>query len=82
MLLYNGQLDLIIGPPLTENFLEVLDWSGHGDYLASPKTLWKVDGKIAGYVRTVHNFMQVRAQLMQQWIYRGFGCGSRLSYIL
>ena len=33
VLLYNGQLDLIVGGPLTEKFLQVLKWSGQGRLL-------------------------------------------------
>ena len=33
VLLYNGQLDIIVGVPLTESMLQVLQWSGRHAYL-------------------------------------------------
>ena len=60
MLLYNGQLDFIVGGPLTERFLQVLKWSGQEDYLKADRTIWRIGDKVAGYVRQVGKFMQVR----------------------
>ena len=62
MLLYNGQLDIIVGVPLTEAYLQKLAWSGHDQYLNVTKTVWKItpsDVEVAGYARTVGNFVQV-----------------------
>ena len=60
VLLYNGQLDLIVGGPLTERFLQVLKWSGQEDYLKVDRTVWRIGDEVAGYVRQVGKFMQVR----------------------
>ena len=60
VLLYNGQLDLIVGGPLTEQFLQVLKWSGQEDYLKVNRTVWRIGDEVAGYVRQVGKFMQVR----------------------
>ena len=60
VLLYNGQLDLIVGGPLTERFLQVLSWSGQKDYLQAERKVWKIGDDVAGYVRQVGKFMQVR----------------------
>ena len=62
MLLYNGQLDIIVGAPLTENFMRQLKWSGQSDYLDSQKTVWKLNGTTVGYVRQVGSFQQVREE--------------------
>jgi vitellogenic carboxypeptidase-like protein len=61
VLIYNGQLDLIVGAPLTERFLQVLQWSGQKEYLSVQKKIWKVKGsdEVAGYIRQVSNFWQV-----------------------
>ena len=59
VLLYNGQLDLIVGGPLTESFLQVLKWSGQSEYLKADKKVWKIDDDVAGYVRAVNSFYQV-----------------------
>jgi hypothetical protein len=56
-------LDIIVGAPLTERFLQVLEWSGKSQYLKAEKKVWKIDTDVAGYVRTVNNFHQVG------WVY-------------
>ncbi|KAI8515365.1 hypothetical protein Bbelb_061780, partial [Branchiostoma belcheri] len=62
VLIYNGQLDVIVAGPLTENFLWSLPWSGLKKYQKSDRTVWKVnpsDTEVAGFVRQVGNFYQV-----------------------
>ncbi|KAK4329124.1 hypothetical protein Pmani_000504 [Petrolisthes manimaculis] len=59
VLIYNGQLDIIIGYTLTENFLDTLDWKMAGQFQQSPRYVWKVDGQVAGYVREVPGFVQI-----------------------
>ena len=58
-MVYNGQLDVIIAFPQTENMLNALDWSGKYTYAASPRKIWRVGGDIAGYVREAKNLIQV-----------------------
>ena len=64
ILLYNGQLDIIVGAPLTENFMQQLKWSGQSDYLNSAKTVWRVNGTTVGYVRQVGGTFQ---QVIIEW---------------
>lgn len=59
VMIYNGQLDVIIAYTLTENFLNSLEWKNAKEYKESPRYIWKVDGQVAGYVREVPNFVQV-----------------------
>lgn len=62
MLLYNGQLDIIVGVPLTENFLRQLNWSGQTEYMSAPRTIWRLgdaNSDVAGYVKQVGRFRQV-----------------------
>ncbi|XP_019617541.1 PREDICTED: probable serine carboxypeptidase CPVL [Branchiostoma belcheri] len=62
VLIYNGQLDVIVAGPLTENFLWSLPWSGLQQYQKSDRTVWKInpsDTEVAGFVRQVGNFYQV-----------------------
>eukprot|EP00055_Hartaetosiga_balthica_P010143 m.42338 g.42338 ORF g.42338 m.42338 type:complete len:462 (+) comp7054_c1_seq1:2002-3387(+) len=62
VLLYNGQLDLIVGTPLTERFLPTVNWSGADAYMKADRVVWKVektDVEVAGFARTVNNFRQV-----------------------
>ena len=58
-MIYNGQLDVIIAFPQTENFLNALDWTGKYVYAMTPRTIWKVQGEVAGYVRTHHIFSRI-----------------------
>jgi len=56
VLLYNGQLDIIVAPVCTENFLSKLKWDRKDDYLKAPKKEWKInesDKEVAGYVKSV-----------------------------
>ncbi|CAL4099750.1 unnamed protein product, partial [Meganyctiphanes norvegica] len=59
VMIYNGQLDVIIAYTLTENFLNSLEWKHAKEYQESPRYIWKVEGQVAGYVREVPNFVQV-----------------------
>lgn len=62
VLIYSGQLDIIVAAPLTESFLKSVDWRYANEYRSAEKFIWKVsseDKEVAGYVRQVHNFAQV-----------------------
>eukprot|EP01129_Flabellula_baltica_P003071 TRINITY_DN12919_c0_g1_i1.p1 TRINITY_DN12919_c0_g1~~TRINITY_DN12919_c0_g1_i1.p1 ORF type:complete len:469 (-),score=88.71 TRINITY_DN12919_c0_g1_i1:27-1391(-) len=62
VLIYNGQNDLILGPPLCENFLRTLNWDHQSEYLNAKKIIWKIketDRYVAGFAREVGNFRQV-----------------------
>ena len=67
VLLYNGQLDLIVGGPLTERFLQVLQWSGLSEYLKAKRKVWMIGEDVAGYVRAVNNFYQV-SDVFNVWL--------------
>ena len=58
VMIYNGQLDIIIAVPLTMEWIEQLTWSGRDELHNAPRTVWKVadsDPEIAGYVKTANN---------------------------
>ncbi|KFM61846.1 putative serine carboxypeptidase CPVL, partial [Stegodyphus mimosarum] len=59
VLFYNGQLDVIISYPLTVNFLKSVKWKHSVEYREAKRTLWKLNGKIAGYVHSVGNFYEI-----------------------
>lgn len=62
VLIYSGQLDVIVAAPLTERFLPTVNWTGAAEYKKAPRFHWKVqpgDTEVAGYVRQVGNFCQV-----------------------
>mmetsp|Transcript_4889 Transcript_4889/g.14205 ORF Transcript_4889/g.14205 Transcript_4889/m.14205 type:complete len:484 (-) Transcript_4889:141-1592(-) len=67
VLIFNGQNDVILGPPLTEQFLYKLEWSGRKSYADAKKVVWRRPEKgpgsqildVAGYARQVGSFSQV-----------------------
>ncbi|XP_076326712.1 putative serine carboxypeptidase CPVL [Tachypleus tridentatus] len=62
VMIYSGQLDIIIAFPLTESFLQSVTWKYSNEYKNSSRQIWKVkatDKMVAGYVRQVHDFYQV-----------------------
>ncbi|XP_015127285.1 venom serine carboxypeptidase [Diachasma alloeum] len=59
VMIYNGQLDIIVAYPLTENYLMNLKWIGAEDYKKAARRKWIVDGEIAGYVKTAGNLIEV-----------------------
>lgn len=58
-MIYNGQLDVIIGWPLTESFITSMKWSGAKNYTLTPRTFWHVEQDLAGYVKQVGHLTQV-----------------------
>lgn len=59
VLIYNGQLDIIVAYPLTENYLKHLKFSGAEDYKTAQRYIWKVDKEIAGYAKHAGNLTEV-----------------------
>ena len=43
MLIYSGQLDIIIGAALTERFLPYVQWAGREELMAAERSIWRVD---------------------------------------
>lgn len=59
VLVYNGQLDIIVAYPLTINYLRNLQFSGADEYKKAARHIWTVDGDIAGYVKQAGNLTEV-----------------------
>lgn len=62
VMIYSGQLDVIVAVPLTEAMLLTVPWKYQSEYLRVPRQIWRVrptDVEVAGYVRRVHDFYQV-----------------------
>ncbi|XP_018430107.1 PREDICTED: probable serine carboxypeptidase CPVL [Nanorana parkeri] len=62
VLLYSGQLDVIVAAPLTERFLQTVPWSKLEEYKKAERSVWKIrqtDTEVAGYVRVAGKFAQV-----------------------
>ncbi|XP_064814273.1 probable serine carboxypeptidase CPVL isoform X1 [Oncorhynchus masou masou] len=62
VLIYSGQLDVIVAAPLTERFLPTVNWTGADEFNKASRLHWKIqpeDTEVAGYVRQVGEFYQV-----------------------
>lgn len=59
VLIYNGQLDIIVAYPLTENYLKNLLFSGADDYKTAKRYIWRVDNDVAGYAKHAGNLTEV-----------------------
>ncbi|GBL86641.1 putative serine carboxypeptidase CPVL [Araneus ventricosus] len=61
VLIYNGQLDVIIPYPLTINFLKSVNWTQAVEYKRAKRHIWRLKGsnEIAGYVHNVGDFYEV-----------------------
>lgn len=59
ILIYNGQLDIIVPYPLTEAFIESLNWSGASDYKNAPRQFWYVGEELAGYAKVARKLTLV-----------------------
>eukprot|EP00123_Amoebidium_parasiticum_P019154 comp24344_c4_seq2/m.46420 comp24344_c4_seq2/g.46420 ORF comp24344_c4_seq2/g.46420 comp24344_c4_seq2/m.46420 type:complete len:473 (-) comp24344_c4_seq2:296-1714(-) len=58
-LIYNGDLDLSCNHIGNEMWIRRLKWSGANDWVKTPRALWKVNGKIAGYSKSHGNLYYV-----------------------
>lgn len=59
VLLYSGQLDIIVSPTNTRRLIDSMNWKNAKSYRKSPKKIWKIDEQgtdVAGYVQSYKNF--------------------------
>ena len=71
VMIYNGQLDIIIAVPLTEAWLQTVQWKGLPEYKNASRFVWKInpsDTEVAGWVRQVQNFYQVSAETLTRFL--------------
>nr|XP_003935214.2 probable serine carboxypeptidase CPVL [Saimiri boliviensis boliviensis] len=62
VLIYNGQLDIVVPAALIERSLMGMDWKGSQEYKEAERKVWKIfksDNEVAGYIRQVGDFHQV-----------------------
>ncbi|KAJ8977297.1 hypothetical protein NQ317_007436 [Molorchus minor] len=59
VLLYNGQMDIIVAYTLTVNYLQNLEFDGADEYQTATRYKWLVDNEIAGYVKQAGNLTEV-----------------------
>lgn len=57
--IYNGQLDIIVGYPLTVNFLSNLSFTHAKQYKNATRHVWKVGKDVAGYVHEAGNLLEI-----------------------
>ncbi|RWS10338.1 putative serine carboxypeptidase CPVL-like protein [Dinothrombium tinctorium] len=56
VLLYSGNLDIIVATPFIENFIQSLNWTHNKEYFSATRSLWKVNGNLAGFIKKAKNF--------------------------
>ncbi|XP_050298927.1 venom serine carboxypeptidase-like [Anthonomus grandis grandis] len=59
VLIFNGQLDIIVGYALTANYLQHLEFSSATEYATAERNVWYVGNRVAGYVKTAGNLTEV-----------------------
>ncbi|XP_026755118.2 venom serine carboxypeptidase-like [Galleria mellonella] len=59
VLLYSGQLDVIVAYPLTVNYLRHLNFTGSEEYKTAKRYIWKVNNDIAGYVKQAGKLTEI-----------------------
>ncbi|CAD0204174.1 unnamed protein product [Chrysodeixis includens] len=59
VLIYNGQLDIKVPYPLVTNYLRHLKFSAAEEYKTASRDVWKVDNKVAGYIKKAGNLVEV-----------------------
>lgn len=59
VLVYSGQLDIIVPYPLTENYLSKLNFTGADVYRNAKRHQWKVGSELAGYIKYAGNLTEV-----------------------
>nr|XP_022917735.1 venom serine carboxypeptidase [Onthophagus taurus] len=59
VMIYNGQLDIIVAYPLTVNFLQNLQFSAAEEYKTASRHIWVVGNDIGGYVKVAGNLTEV-----------------------
>ncbi|KAF7288073.1 hypothetical protein GWI33_000127 [Rhynchophorus ferrugineus] len=59
ILIFNGQLDIVVGYALTANYLQKLNFSSVAEYKTADRYVWEVNDRVAGYVKTAGNLTEV-----------------------
>ncbi len=57
VMIYNGQLDIIIAVPITMQWVNQLNWIGTDELRQASRMVWKVtdsDPEVAGYIKTAN----------------------------
>ncbi|RWR98994.1 putative serine carboxypeptidase CPVL-like protein [Dinothrombium tinctorium] len=54
VLMYTGQLDIIVPSTFIEKFLRSIEWKHRNEYLSAERKIWKIDSckdEVAGYIK-------------------------------
>ncbi|KAG4081130.1 hypothetical protein HA402_005601, partial [Bradysia odoriphaga] len=57
--IYNGQLDLLVGTTLTENYLSYLPYNGASEFSTAKRQFWTVGNDLAGYYKKGGNLIHI-----------------------
>jgi carboxypeptidase C (cathepsin A) len=57
----SGQFDFICGTVGVEGLYDAVQWAGADELHSAPRSIWKVNGTVAGYARSSGNFTQLLA---------------------
>ena len=70
-MVYSGQFDVIVAAPLTNAFLNHLDWKGHDAFESAERKVWKVkstDTEVAGFVKSVSGSEELPPFYWVNWL--------------
>ncbi|CAG9767346.1 unnamed protein product [Ceutorhynchus assimilis] len=59
ILIFNGQLDIIVAYSSTVNYLQNLNFSSSAEYAEAERKIWSVSNRVAGYVKNAGNLTEV-----------------------
>ncbi|XP_065155398.1 venom serine carboxypeptidase-like [Atheta coriaria] len=59
VLLFAGQLDIIVGYHNVHNFIENMSFSGDDEFMKAPRVKWHVGDDLAGYCRSAGNITEI-----------------------
>lgn len=59
MMIYNGQVDVIVTHPGTEKWIRNMNWKNKDAYTTVGRDIWRVEDKVAGYVREVGTLKRI-----------------------
>ncbi|XP_077285407.1 venom serine carboxypeptidase-like [Arctopsyche grandis] len=59
VMVYSGQMDIIVAYPLSVKTYRSLKWSGSDEYLKASRTPWYENNTVIGYTKKAGNFFEV-----------------------
>lgn len=67
IMVYTGQLDICVAYPLTQNYLNHLNFTGAEQFKKATRYIWRVDNEIAGYAKHGGNLTDVLIRDAGKW---------------